>query len=141
MPVMMCAAALRKRLAASCVVALGLVLLVPQLAQAQAPLAYFKNYFITGDYVVGGKSLWRKGVNGVAVETIAIGDVSPNADIVAAFLYMQTAESVQWSGIDHVKFDGHDLGSGNDSLAKALTPDWALAPAPCWSVACLAAAG
>ena len=31
-------------------------------AQAPAPLSFFTNYFVTGDYAVGGTSLWRKGV-------------------------------------------------------------------------------
>ena len=115
---------------------LALVFFVPRLAQAQAPppLPFFKNYFVTGDYVVAGKSLWRKGVGGVATEVVSVSDVPPNADVVAAFLYVQTAEKLQWSGINHAKFDGHDLGAGDHSEAKALTPNWALAPAPCWSV-------
>ena len=46
---------------------------------------------------------------------------------------MQTAETVQWSGIDHAKFNGSDLGPGSNSLAKAL--NWDLATTPCWTVA------
>ena len=42
-------------------VALGCVLLSAQDAQAQEPLKFFKNYFVTGDYVVRGVSLWRRG--------------------------------------------------------------------------------
>ena len=40
---------------------LGLVWLLAQPAQAQGSLQFFKNYFITGDYAVGGASLWQKG--------------------------------------------------------------------------------
>ena len=29
-------------------------------ATSCAPLSFFKNYFVTGDYVVGGTSLWRQ---------------------------------------------------------------------------------
>ncbi len=117
------------------------VLLLPSLGQAQQdPLPFFKGYNITGDYVVAGKSLWRKGVNGKATVDIPI-TVPTGANIVAAILYVQTAERVQWSGIDHATFQTLrpgtqplDLGPGNQSLAKALTPNWALAPSPCWSV-------
>ncbi len=85
----------------------------------QSTLQLFKNYFITGDHVVRGISLWRKGVNGTAVVDIpelgALG--GPNgvpvaADIVAAFLYVQTSERTGFrgSGIDSAKFNGFDLG-------------------------------
>jgi hypothetical protein len=126
---------------------LSLLLLIAQLgghAQApgppEGPLSFFKNYFITGDYAVGGKSLWRKGVQGRATADISISGVPGNADILAVFLYVQTAERVQWSGIDHATYRGpglsgagNDLGAGNNSLAKAL--NWDLATPPCWSVA------
>ena len=43
----------------------GFILLVPQSGYADdPPLRFFKNYFVTGDYAVAGKSLWRKGING-----------------------------------------------------------------------------
>ncbi|HEY7534131.1 MAG TPA: hypothetical protein VH681_15275, partial [Nitrospiraceae bacterium] len=112
------------------------------LAQTSAPgpLSFFKNYFITGDYVVGGKSLWRKGVKGRATVDITISGVPGSVDILAAFLYVQTAERVQWSGINHATYRGpgvsgagNDLGEGSTSLAKAL--NWDLETPPCWSVA------
>jgi hypothetical protein len=115
---------------------LGVILLFGQSGQAHPTpdtLTFFKNYFVTGDYVVGGKSLWLKGVHGVATQTITISGVPPDADILAAFLYVQTAERLQWSGIDHAKFNGHDLGPKENTLAKALTASWADAPAPCWT--------
>ena len=101
-------------------------------ATTAAPLSFFKNYFVTGDYTVGGASLWRKGVNGVATRRRADAGVPATADILAAFLYIQTAEKTQWSGIDHAKFNGNDLGAGSASLAKAL--NWDAATVPCWSV-------
>ncbi len=88
--------------------ALGLLLVFgfAQTALAQTnPLNIFKNYFVTGDYVVGG---WVKGSsNGtLATGTINIPDtvqgqatgvpspgVPVGADIVAAFLYWETVES------------------------------------------------
>src|SRR5690349_11702781 len=65
-------------------------------ATSPAPLSFFKNYFLTGDYTVGGTSLWRRGVNGVASGSIRIADVPESAEVVAAFLYVQTVEKVQW---------------------------------------------
>lgn len=80
-----------------------------QNAAAQAcptPLCLSNNYFVTGDYVVGGVGLrGLGGANGLATGTINIPDkAQPNAtsvpagaDIVAAFLYWQTVESSQTS--------------------------------------------
>ena len=92
---------------------LSAVFLAAQPGQAQEPLNLFKNYFITGDYVVRGTSLWRRGVNGKAVVDIpAIGipptggdGVTASADILAAFLYIQTAEKIRGS---------LDVGAGID---------------------------
>jgi len=74
----------------------------------QTPLCLSNNYFVTGDYVVGGVGLRGMGVNGLATGTISIPDtvqaratgvpskgVPAGADIVAAFLYWQTVESSQ----------------------------------------------
>ena len=35
-------------------------------AQTPDALTFFKNYFVTGDYVVGGVGLRGRGVNGIA---------------------------------------------------------------------------
>ena len=111
---------------------LGFILLGAHPAYAQEPLNFFKNYFITGDYVAKGTSLWRKGVNGTASGNIVISGVpEDDVDVVAAFLYVQTAENQRWSGIDHAKFNGFDLGAGNSSMAKAL--NWDSVTPPCWS--------
>jgi hypothetical protein len=119
---------------------LCLTLLLLSVAPGQAqedPLTFFKNYFVTGDYVVGGASLWRKGNNGFATADINISGVPPSVDVLAAFLYVQTAEKVQWSGIAGARFENVSLGPGvgGNSIAKSLTPNWSLAPAPCWSIA------
>jgi hypothetical protein len=93
--------------------ALGLLLVLgfaqpatAQCAQLNAnPLCLSHNYFVTGDYVVGGVGLRGLGVNGMATGNITIPDLtqaqatgmpSPSvpvgADIVAAFLYWETVE-------------------------------------------------
>jgi hypothetical protein len=70
---------------------------------SSSALQFGNNYFVTGDYVVGGVGLRGKGVNGFATGTINIPDANPGiqgpkavpagAQIVAALLYWQTVES------------------------------------------------
>src|SRR5215472_5250803 len=84
------------------VVALAAILFT-QFSFAQAPLSFFKNYFVTGDYVVGGVGLRGLGDGtGFATGTITIPDpntpamfVPDGADIVTALLYWQTVEKSQ----------------------------------------------
>jgi hypothetical protein len=73
-------------------------------AQASTPLQLFKNYIVTGDYVVGGVGLRGLGQpDGFAPGTITIPDpnsvpstgVPDGAEIVAAYLYWATVESSQ----------------------------------------------
>lgn len=109
--------------------ALPLVFLFAQPAAAQngtaqsctTPLCLSNNYFVTGDYVVGGVGLrGLGGANGLATGTINIPDkVQPNAtsvpagaDIVAAFLYWQTVESSQTSFAGQNGFFGPILANG-----------------------------
>src|SRR5215470_7240854 len=81
-------------------------LLTPLVATAQNAtnqLNLSNNFFVTGDYVVGGVGLRGIGVNGLAAGTIRIPDansvpatgVPAGADIVAAFLYWETVEKSQ----------------------------------------------
>src|SRR5437867_1013143 len=92
--------------------ALGLLLVFAQTASAQAatpPLGIFKNYFVTGDYVVAGWSEGASDGSGFASGTISVPDlkqpsqsgvpasVPAGADIVAAYLYWATVESNQSS--------------------------------------------
>ena len=89
---------------------LGFLALFVQAASAQAPpLSYFQNYFVTGDYVVGGVALGQSQnptnvslpFSGVPCTSGPglIASVVPcstkgayPADIIAAFLYWQTTE-------------------------------------------------
>ena len=70
-----------------------LELLAPA-AWASDALSFFNNWFVTGDYVVGGVGLRSKGVNGWATGNIDMGTkaVPPGAEPVAAFLYWSTSE-------------------------------------------------
>jgi len=78
-------------------------LALAQPVSAQNQLTLSNNYFVTGDYVVGGVGLRGLGVNGFATGKISIPDqnsvpatgVPPGADIVAAFLYWETVEGNQ----------------------------------------------
>jgi hypothetical protein len=92
------------------ILGLGFLALFVQVASAQGPLNYFQNYFVTGDYVVGGVGgLSTQGPNPTAtippisvpctsgpgllasvVPCTAKGAVP--ADIIAAFLYWETIE-------------------------------------------------
>jgi len=94
------------------VVLMIIALCLSPVVQAQnSPLQLFKDYFVTGDYVVGGVGLRGLGdSSGYATKTINIPDsgngpngvsqpnataVPAGADVVAAFLYWQTVESSQ----------------------------------------------
>src|SRR6266700_230828 len=96
----------RSRMLAAVAVGLLLAFAFAQTAVAQTTnqLTPSNNYFVTGDYVVGGVGLRGLGdATGFAKGTIAIPDpLQPNAtvvpagsDIVAAYLYWETVESSQ----------------------------------------------
>src|SRR6185312_5820666 len=94
-------------------VALGLMLMLGCVESGLAqtpPLNIFKNYFVTGDYVVAGWVPGSPNVGGYAPGTISIPDarqisalggsqlvgptsVPKGADIVAAYLYWATVEA------------------------------------------------
>ena len=98
----------------SAILCLALVFLWPQPASANDALGFFKNYFVTGDYVVGGVGIRGTGVVDSATQAItqssnssyATGTIHMNgvpgyvadgvpqqADIVAAYLYWETIAS------------------------------------------------
>ncbi len=99
-------------------------------ARAQEALGYFKNYFVTGDYVAAGVGLQHRGVNGFATGNIAIdpAQIPAGAEIVAAYLYWQTISSSGTpdpSVLRGAKFKGNDISQIAVLLNEAGT-------APCW---------
>ncbi len=117
------------------VVLAGLALLQPGASRLDAqgrtqPLAFFKNYFLTGDYTVQGVGLRGAGVDGFASGDIIVpectagdrqrlGCVPRGVDIVAAFLYWQVLGNGDASaGSRGVQFRGHplSLGSGESEV-------------------------
>jgi hypothetical protein len=119
---------------AGALLAVSLVVFGAASAHAQpGPLTFFKNYFLTGDYVVGGVGLRGQGVNGLATGAIAIDGVPADADVVAAFLYWQvvtTTTAGPDSGSVGATFKGHPLRSAEGPFAKLLTTQ---GTAPCWA--------
>ena len=119
------------------------VLLFAQTAQAdsQNPLKFFKNYFLTGGYAVGGVGLSGQGQNGIATGQIQITACAPpsvtvncvpaGAEILAAFLYAQVVSN---SGGDAagagVTFNGVPLSIASGTFGVIGDPDGAT---PCWS--------
>jgi hypothetical protein len=92
---------------------LALLMMLPVSSWAQtAPLLFENNYFVTGDYVVGGVGLRGLGTGGYATGTINIPDstygpsssVPTGADIIGAFLYWETVESSQNSFVGQKGF-------------------------------------
>ena len=105
--------------------------LVTQPARAQNALGYFKNYFVTGDYLAVGVGLQRTGVNGFATGTLTIDParIPAGSEIVAAYLYWQTISSSgapDPSALHGAKFKGNDISQSAVLLDKAGT-------AACWS--------
>jgi len=62
--------------------------LAPHPAHAQGALNYFKNYFVTGDYLAVGVGLQHTGVNGLATGTLTVdpSQIPADAEVVAAYL-------------------------------------------------------
>jgi hypothetical protein len=105
--------------------------LAAQPARAQNALNYFKNYFVTGDYVAVGVGLQHTGVNGLATGTLTVdpSQIPANAEVVAAHLYWQTISSSGTpdpSVLQGAKFKGNDISK----IAVLLSPTGS---SPCWS--------
>ena len=118
---------------AQAIVALLCLLSATSAVRAQdGPLALFKNYFVTGDYVVGGVGLRGQGTplivsGGVGSYATGVIHMAPmagtnnivpaNADVVAAFLYWETIADA--SLIPNLKFA---LFRGNKVEGKQIAP-------------------
>src|SRR5688572_19626613 len=103
--------------------------------EAQAPdaLTFFKNYFVTGDYVVAGTGLKNTGIDGIATGAINIAGVPDGADIQAAYLYWQVVSTEALgpdSGSAGVTFRGNSLVTPEGPMGKVLGSSGA---SPCWS--------
>jgi hypothetical protein len=96
-------------------------------ASAQSPpdaLQFFKNYFVTGDYKVGGVGLRGQGdASGYATNTLSISGIPSDAVVVGAFLYWETVESSPNPGSADAFFQGYSI---TGKSIGAQTP-------PCWS--------
>jgi hypothetical protein len=113
---------------AVCAIAAGIA---APTVQAQQGLHYFKNFFVTGNYVAAGVGLQHTGVNGFATGTITIdpAQVPADAEIVAAYLYWQTISSSgapEASVLAGAKFKKNDISGSAVLISPAGT-------APCWS--------
>src|SRR5689334_9587813 len=81
-------------------------------ATSPGPLRFFKNYFVTGDYVAAGVGLRGTGVNGFAQADIDMRntDIPDGVDVLAAFLYWETVDLQQNTGhLAGSQFRGHDI--------------------------------
>src|SRR4029079_18454812 len=112
-----------------------------QCMEAGDALSLFKNYFVTGDYVVGGVGVRGQGAkdpaakaitgtsnNLYATGTIQITGVPQGADIVAAYLYWDT---IAPAGSDATTLEA-GIFQGNKILGKPIQPTGANAPPACY---------
>ncbi|PWU01245.1 MAG: hypothetical protein C5B51_23290 [Terriglobia bacterium] len=86
-------------------------------------LTFKNNWFLTGDYSVGGIGLRGLGVNGMATGNITLSGVPANADIIAAYLYWETLGNGQ-NGV----FTPQGAPQSNNIVGTAL----GTVPSPCW---------
>jgi hypothetical protein len=113
-------------------ITLGLISMLAPPAQAGDALNFFKNYFVTGDYAVGGVGLQGTGVNGFATGAIPVSGVPANADILGAFLYWATVEHTPGSGAVGATFGYPDLNPSLNDISGIAKPLGTGTP-PCWS--------
>ena len=106
------------------------VLAYAQSGEAADGIKFFKNYFITGDYVTGSVDIVpQTAVDGRASGTIPMSGVPANADILAAFLYWQTITNGNPTFIS-AKFRDQEIGSFAVKVGQSpVNPS----TAPCWA--------
>jgi hypothetical protein len=89
-------------------------------------LLFFKNYFVTGDYVVNGVGLKGQGdASGFATGYIPINGIPSNAVVVGAFLYWEAIEATATPSTMDGYFQGYPI-VGVQPAPLSNTP-------PCWS--------
>jgi hypothetical protein len=92
-------------------------------------LKYFKNYFVTGDYVVSGVGLRGKGGQngappGVAQGVINVSGVPPGAEIISAQLYWQVvSDTGPLLGSVGAKFKGYPLQAPDNPATGGFDPE------------------
>ena len=97
-------------------------------AQPLDDLKFFKNYFVTGDYVAAGVGLRGRGgldgVPGVAVGNINVQGVPVGAEIVSAQLYWQVvSDAGALAGNVGAKFKGYPLETPDNPLTTGFDPE------------------
>jgi len=100
--------------------------LAPSIAAGDS-LHFKNNWFLTGDYVVGGVGVRGTGVNGFATGVIPIAGVPAHADIIAAYLYWETlGNSPNGTGQNATFMPPRGQASAivGTSLGTAASPCW-----------------
>src|SRR5437762_9041149 len=99
------------RIACRVAAVVSLLVSTAPLARAQQPdaLKFFKNYFVTGDMIVGGTQFGSASVNGKTKAIINMAGAAAGSDALAAFLYWQTDESSETPAGSVGLFDGHKI--------------------------------
>ena len=145
---------------AALLIAAALTVLAGQTGQGQGQppppppnaLKFFKNFFVTGDYLVAGvgleglgNSTTRLASGLINLGTLGSAGALPTADsgaeVLAAFLYWQVVTSDgSDAGAFTATFNGRPLGSPDLTAQNITTPDGPIAvigdpagTAPCWS--------
>ena len=93
-------------------------------AQTPDDLKFFKNYFVTGDYVVAGVGLRGSGLGGVATGNINVQGVPVGAEIVSAQLYWQVvSDTGPLGGMVGVTFKGYPLEAPDNPNTTGFDPE------------------
>ena len=136
-------------------ICLALVVLSGQNSQGQGPadtagLTYFKNFFVTGNYITASVDFGsQSGGNGLVTGTISFGSnaMPVDADVVGAFLYWQTIVGQEtlvgqppplpqgvYPTFRGFKLSFPDNPDGPSDIAKlVIEKDLASTFSPCWS--------
>ena len=107
------------------------VLLFAQRGEAADGIRFFKNYFVTGDYVAGFVDLLpQQPVNGRVSGVIPMSGVPANADILGAFLYWETITSNGLPTTISAKFRDTEIGNFAVMVGQSIPNP---STAPCWA--------